>query len=388
MRLSAAEREAFLTAFDSAYINQIELDVLLGGHLNRRLSDILNTASVDASMPVVFIQLLEAAEQGGWILDLIEAAADHRSGNAHLQVLHQQVSARPDAAIQNPYDVCLLWGREPVFGRSRMKENVEALQDPTKGIRICVVDGPKGSGKSYTHLFITYLHDLAHANRHAQVQPFDLVMIDLESLAMGSSATGEPGGEAAVSNASGANDADEDVSRPLLRDIADEIAFGLGLDRDGMPTPGEEQAARWTRFFSAWLNGELQRRNTPTWIVFDVCKPFMGGEVGDLIRQLAARVTTSLPNVGLVLLNCEMDELPVQVSTSAITEEIEAITEEDIFELFRHILAFDADAPGDVEDRAIDHTARVLNRVDGSHPRYLWRLNQSVKEELAAIQNA
>jgi len=340
------------------------------------LSDIVNTGALDASMPVVFAELLQAAQEEGWVLDLIEAAAAHRSGNLHLQTLQQQVTARPDAKLDNPYESCLLWGREPVFGRRRMKRNVEALQDPTKGIRICVVDGPSGSGKSYTHLFIRYLHDLAHATLHAQVDKFDLVMIDLESLSMGQSSADGP---------------DEDVSRRLLQDIAEEIAFGLSLDRDGMPRPGEEQASRWTRFFSAWLHGELRQRNQPTWIVFDVCKPFMGGSVGDLIRQLAGRVTTSLPNVGLVLLNCEMDDLPVQVSTSALAEEIDSITEEDVYTLFRHVLvlqeAEDAEASQDLDERAIDHTARVLNRVDTSHPRYLWRLNQSVKEELTAIQN-
>jgi len=186
-----------------------------------------------------------------------------------------------------------------VLDRAALTQALGQLADRASQTKILVVNGPRGSGKSFTFQIIVRFAE--------QVQTIRLAYVDL---------------------------AHDPVPGPV--DLARELALRMGLSPDPVP-PEHAQAARYVRELAIWLVGRAQASDRDWWWTLDgLSSPALPAETRDLVRALAAEVRYA-SSVRLVLLDFN-EPLSADVWPFVFREELPPIGEREVRD-FIHDLA-------------------------------------------------
>lgn len=338
-------RQAVATAYD---LDSLEQD-LYG--IGRQLSDL----SPADTLPNVAYRVLRAAENEGWLADLLEMLRASRFPAvreiatrmlADATVAATGAARTPPAgggATADPYRSHLV-GELLFIDRTPLRAHVKDLLSDTPS-RVLVVTGARPCGKSYTWHYVQHL-----AGHLADITP---VLVDLGEWV-------EP-------------------SRPM--ELMTSIALQLRLPP---PTVDEHaQSAAQVQSLRDWLVGQLLDREGRWLFVFDSLDHVaQREETLQLIEYLAgAAIRRRLTGLRVVLLGYA-DRLPIDPLESVLTEEIGDIGEPELREFFQ-TLALGAQLT--LTDQALDHAVRgVLDLLPRERDRKLRELSRTVR----AVGNA
>ena len=354
MKLSGKELERLHEALLEAFGKRDELERMLLFKLSRQLDHL---APEDDLESVVFV-IINRAQRENWLGDLVKGAHTANPASPRLREFHDWYVSLPAASVAaDPYAVLYMYDREPLLGRPELRRHVKTLNLPSAGARIFVVDGDPVSGKSYTLNYISYLKE--------HVGGFQFAWVDLQALTL------KFGG----------------ALRP--EDVGESIGRQLRLDLSTMPARGNEQAARWSQFFSDWFTGVIGESDEIYWIILDECRRYLRQDIRDLVQELAQRIAFQLDNARLVLLHQKKSDLPVNVLARVEEERIQNIGESELIEFFQSI--HDRVRAGisdeEFENRIVSSVARVLRQVPPTGDRRLEYLSAAAREEAISILN-
>jgi Effector-associated domain 1 len=229
------------------------------------------------------LALVEEAEQGLWLADLVAAAIKARPGDLVLAKFEEELISRALPADFDPFDICCLSGEFVLVDRRDLRLALKAMSRPD-GKRILLVRDKKPpakdaalatkTGKSMTVQFISALNQ--------QLGGFELVWVDLEKF-------GNDLGKGVPITA-------RDLGLKLMR----QLRYTIG----SVPAePTDLQWSRWNTEF--WDEFESQARNhkSNVWIVIDEFnKVALPQGTLDLVKKLADGLRVTLHNFRLVLL--------------------------------------------------------------------------------------
>jgi hypothetical protein len=283
-----------------------------------------------------------------WLHQLLVEAADDRPASPDLVRLRdetQPISVPAD----DPWKSVMING-QPLVDRDPIRFAIRDLEGQRS--RILIVHGEPTSGKTHTVNLVTW--------RASQNQD-RLVLLDLERLWV--AASGNVAADA----------------RPRLapRDVAMSLCDQLQIDHGIIPR-SDEQDSRWAIAFCDRLQARLDAATT-YWVVIDEFnKVPVSQQAGDLFKELATRVSTTLTNVRLVLLGYN-DTLSTNVEPGVIREQVGYLLENDLkvyfAELYR-IIGRPDDAQGIAES-----FARVRSKLTQQDLAVLRDLGRALGQE-------
>jgi hypothetical protein len=280
--LDGIQRQELSAALLSAFPALADFDLMLRSRVNQRRERV----SAVAAMPDVISAVVEAAEDEFWTPSLIAGACAARGGNPDLQAFIAGYPAldpaQAPAAPVNHYEVTFFVGGRVFLCRSDLRKHLQLFGRGTNS-RVLVVNGERGSGKTYSKDFVGYLLQFDPAkqterNRLAYVD-LDQYVTDLESLAL-------------------------------------KIGRALTLDPATIPRQSKadkEQDSRWLPDLYAWLCGGVNTGDHDVWwLVLDGFRvQSLPPEALDLIDMLGNFADTETTRLRLILLNYPRpDSLP------------------------------------------------------------------------------
>lgn len=222
-----------------------------------------------------------------------------------------------DVAVADPLETVWLPNGAPLVNRMQLRKGVRELLRPG-GVRILVVNGPPGSGKSYSAAFIRGIGQATGEFKVAQVQH-------------------GPGSEPYYGPAE------------LARDLGSQ----LGIEQ----RPRSSGTSDWAyyRTLVAELVGAAIDSREPWWWILDGFSSRGRQDIMEFILLLAERVTAN-SDVRLVLLGYDQS-LPEQVEGLAYREEISPISESDIREF---LTALSRTARRAADEGSIEQSIRTI----------------------------
>jgi hypothetical protein len=290
---------------DEALRDAFDLDTLrrmLWYRLGFKLEEIVSSES---NLRTAVEKVIQTARQRGSIWKLVRAALEENPSN---ELLREFVATYPQydkttswIPPHDPYEAYLL--RAQRFFINRVDFRV-ALRDLSKsdGERVLVINGERGSGKTYSREMINYLTEVLDDHKALYV---DLDMFEY---------------------------------RP--DDLAATIGRQMGRDVTTMPKQYDEQVSRWTHNLCDWIFEDFIKNERFTWwFVFDGFRQrLLQPETRDLIGELATRAEGPVRQCRLVLLNYT-EMLPADIDCFIKRETIRSIGREDLIPFFNHLFS-------------------------------------------------
>ena len=220
------------------------------------------------------------------------------------------------------FDVCRLTGSFVLVDRAPLRAKLKGL-NTAAGRRILKVNGARGSGKSHTVRFITYLADMLG---------FSAIVVDLEDY----------------------RDDDPPTAEVLSQHLVSLLGYGLLVAE-----PTDTQWSRWIISFCNDFEAAAQRDPHDRWIVIDAFNSVVVEQNAlDLVGALAKRVSLRLPHFRLVLVGFE-GELPDKVSGHLDEERVSHLRDRDLVEFFvkafaQHGIVSDVEGVAATVERVLD----------------------------------
>jgi hypothetical protein len=256
------------------------------------------------------------------------------------EALEQLVRNQRDPA--DPLSTRWLSPGRPFLNRSALREGVRGLMSPA-GPRILLVNGPSGSGKSYTAGFIQYIAEKTRAFRAANI------VLD---------STYGPA------------------------DLAREFAFHLGLDAGSIPATDDQTHTRYVLQLAYWFLAQARASRSEWWLILDgFSSADLSPDTQQLVQTLVDSIERESTPLRLVLLGFD-EPLPVEAGPNIYREHITPIREVDIREFVVDLLA---SASGDVTQEGIDEVMEQLLRDLPTGPQRLSRLNPRLESLVLAL---
>ena len=339
-KLTGHELAQLHHALLSAYSSYASLAQMVFFECGVSLRDI--TPEQEPIGAVVF-NLIVRAQADGWIDRLVAGAQRDRPNNPELAAL-----AAPPSAVESgaaPVEAILLPGGRPFLNRQGLRWALRELLR-TDGSRVLVVNGPPGSGKSYSLALVRYL---------AAVLNFPVAWVDLQAEVW-------PGYTPA--------------------DLASALGRQMGADPGSMPTV-QGSPGRWVHQLGDWLTAEAAREDGRWWFVLDGAdQTDLPRETHDLIQYLAHQVAAAAFSLRLVLLGYE-EPLPLGIEERVLRDNIGPIGQADLWHFFARLFAQEGleYAPEAVE-AAVD---AVLQAVPESHPERPLLLSRAVTQAVSLL---
>ena len=309
VKLSPKQRVELRTALISAFATEGDLWDLLADPLNKDYKDYVGNNGLYREKVG---DLLRGAENDDWVFDLILAAAQARPSDPELDRLAQTFKPVAVAAHLDQYGTCRLSGDYLLFNRASLRNAVRDQLNNVIGKRILVVQDesppPQGetrrtkTGKSHTIQYISYL---------CQVQGgFDYAYIDLESL------------DQRITGITG----EESSARIQPIDLAAQLVRKIGLGDELLPTiPNDAQWSSWVLTCCDNIEAGLRRKGGNWWIVIDAFNAvLLPQQTLDMVKELAVRISISLPKVRLILLGYSDSFPPDKVMPHVETERLKS----------------------------------------------------------------
>lgn len=255
--------------------------------------------------------------------------------------------------------------RTPVFGASKnpmidretLRDAVSNMAGSTGG-SVLAVQGPKGSGKSYTATFISHVVQ----NRRIRIATIDLTDLLAETTA----------GE-------------------LVETIAMQIGRSESISRIP-PRPPHDQTARWVLQLTDWLIGEIRiLLANPTldkvWIVFDGFAAVRDKVIDPSLRDLALRLagrSQTIPELVVVLL--DYPEVLPKIESQIQRETLNLPTKEDVERFYRAVNQL---SPRPVPDallpKLVEATWQEADPYDPDDHAWLTRLSAAARKRLRGL---
>lgn len=194
-----------------------------------------------------------------------------------------------DVLGRDKFEVTVLRGDRVFLDREYLRQALREMADPA-GRRILVVNGPHGSGKTYTR---EYVLDVTFGTPNHRV-----VYLDLDTADYGPA------------------------------ELASDICQQVGYESKSMPKLNNESPERWVaRLNSSLLAGLTSNTAIKWWLILDGFTKPLQAETKQLIDELAIRAREA--DLRMILLGCTA-ELPVRLATEVIREDIKPIGREDV----------------------------------------------------------
>lgn len=227
------------------------------------------------------------------LMGLHVGAAPNGSGESYgvpaAAIIAQLQRLGLDLVGRDKFETTLLRGDRVFLNRNELRQALKEMTSPT-GRRILVVNGPPGSGKTYTR---EYVLEVTYRTPNHSV-----VYLDLDTADFGAT--------------------------ELAHAISEQIDYDLGLIT---PIPQESAARAIQRLCSSLLAGFARNSTTKWWLIFDGFSKPVRSETRELIESLVRRAGE--PDLRIILLNYTFD-LAVDLSSRAIREDINPIGREDV----------------------------------------------------------
>jgi hypothetical protein len=197
-------------------------------------------ADADSYRDVVF-KLVDWAEMHGLLGELVMQARAHNPAQPELRAFAEQIGWDRDMASRgmsapirdtDPYAVTMLPDGSPFLGRNMLRAELRNLSRPG-GVRVLVVQGAEGVGKSYSLRLIMHLSRV--------LGTFKVAWIDLDQEAYVMLGPGE---------------------------LARHLATQIGRNPDSLPAE-EPQTNRWVLRLGDWLIAQLNHSSINWWFVLD-----------------------------------------------------------------------------------------------------------------------
>jgi hypothetical protein len=341
MQLNDVEAGRLVAALADAY-DLGRLTLLLQGRLGKRIDQLASIRGV--SLTVIATQVVQAARQQGWDQNLVEAAIADRPDAPALRDFFEKYRAdKPGAA--DPYETRLLGAGRLFIDRQALRRALRSLSAPD-GARVLVIDGPRGSGKTYSFQMIRHL--VENLGGHW------VLYVDLGR-----------------------------ILRPEPEELTATILSRMGGDLGAIPPPGLESPTRRVLRLGDTVQREARRVGGTYWLVFDGCD---GTELPpatrDLVLELARRTAEDFAELRVVLLGFAAP-LPVEVHDTALREMIPPLGPEDVVDFLHQVCTQRGISLSEAELRPV--VERIFQEVPSGVPDRTRRLANATSQVLAAL---
>ncbi len=194
-----------------------------------------------------------------------------------------------DIVGRNKFEVTVLRGDRAFLDRAVLRQALREMLTPD-GRRVLVVNGPHGSGKTYTR---EYVLDVTFRTPNHRV-----VYVDLDAAELG----------------------------PV--ELVNAIGQQIGYELTSITQGRGETRTRWiTRLCAALISALTSNTSIKSWLIFDGFSRPLSAETRDLVVEIAQRAAQA--DLRIVLLNYTLD-LPARLSQQVIREDIKPIGREDV----------------------------------------------------------
>lgn len=266
-------------------------DVLL--RINR--GDLDRHVKKNAAFPVRIRLLIGVANSGGWLIELIQQVALSRANNVRVKSFiasYKYLDPANNPVLANPWDSHKLLAGKLFLGRPNLRSFLRQMEDPFDRKVLVITSARRQIGKSYTADLVQFV---SHGKPLSRVTYIDL-----------------------------------DVDTFDLRSLARKIAVDWNIDPDKLPTPDQEQAARWSQQLTKFLI-----RTPPVedpvirWILLDGFRErVLPPEIQEFIEQMAAAVQSN-DAFRLILLNYTQP-LPITIKFLCFSHTVTQVTVKEI----------------------------------------------------------
>ena len=261
-------------------------------------------------------------------MDLVGRAHDDVPAEDRFNDILALLRTHIPGANLDPFGACRLGGTQVMVDRDDLRDALREMATPM-GSRILLLEGDSNTGKSHAQYLLTYLQQ--------SLAQFKLVLVDL------------------------ARDA-QNLAEPLHAEhLGGRIAAQMRVTPPTAPT--EKQRAKWVLEFCDHLQAlsggdELQQ----WWIMIDhFDKVLLPKATVDLVKELAFRITTTLPAFRLILIKYG-HEFDKDVRNFLLTRTMKQVTQADLTAFF-HRASQDYGRIPDA-DKVAQAVAKVLQQVD------------------------
>jgi hypothetical protein len=324
---------------------------LLGDHFTmadlRRLvtdasQDFESVVHQNANKPDAIMDILDGAERNGWVTALLEkltvnlearlsSPLKETAVRAVRDILdHLKVQLGRGTALGDPFNTCFVRGGWPYVNRPNLRKAFATLAE-TGGLRIAVVNGPPGSGKTYSKELPQFV---------AEVQQYAKFKVYYK-----------------------------DVSEGAYAITADKLAQSiLNAWSVESPIPAQlSQSSSYATELSEWLASKVPKGET-WWIVVDglaQITPDRG--LLDFLMALAGHIADTPHALRLVLLDLgDQNTLPVPAEQMATKVKIGPMTTDDLVDHFFRTLHMANAAPNPFDPKLMLNKAQnILGRITG-----------------------
>ena len=288
--------------------------------------DLESIAGANADKTKAAFRVLIAANNEGWLTELLTGFRDERPDDPALKAFTESLLAAPGAVPPDPYNACYPDSR-PCVNRASLRSTLRSLV--AGQARILIVRGESRTGKSHTANLIKAL---------SRNVGFEVIAVDLVRYA-----------------------AAGDVTPP---DIGRALADQMGLT--GAPALGNEQLSRWTLSYFDWLVGQMRNRAETFWVVIDGFQSISVSQaVNDFVDELCARINGTLLTMRAVLISYER-ELSSDIDPILSTDVTGAITVDDLTRFFVQFYRDHKPQVTEIDTKASTHAsdvAQVMNNT-------------------------
>lgn len=304
------------------------------------------------------------------LLKFVRVLHEENSTNPELNSF---VASLPEAFIRpnsnptlDPYEVRCLWGssKMPFINRSELRSNLKKLATPGGLPVAMVINGEKGTGKTYTARLIEFI-----SNKYDEisVMPFHL-------------------------------DDKNETSKLDAGELMRQISRRLDFDTNTLPeqTSGD---AKWAGELCDWFAGKMLRRSmelavipgqiVPTlWLVIDgIQQASLPASTDFLIKGLVARAGDNFPNLRVILLDYKEPLIAIQPRIEM--EDIVRPGRTDLRDFFMEMLKLQQKQVDNLDDLIRDDIEEIIAELErddavGLHalPGRLRNLEQKLMEQL------
>lgn len=287
--------------------------------------------------------------------ELIVALHDSHQGspelNAFVDSLPPEVLRPKLNPTTDPYKTCCLWGSSkiPFVNRQELRFNLRQLAQPGGMPVAMVVNGGKGSGKSYTARMIEFI-----SNKYAEI---DVLAIHLD-----------------------------DMTEPAKLDagsMMELISLNLAFDVTTMPAQSSGDA-KWADELCAWFAGKMRIRSmelaaipgkiVPTlWLLIDgIDNAGLPASTDFLIKGLVKRSGDNFPKLRVVLIDYR--EPLVTIQPRLETEDIRIPGRTDLRDFFVELLAIRQKQVADIDQLVQSHIEEIVSQLAADEEKGLHRL--------------
>jgi hypothetical protein len=337
--LPAASRVVLAHEFARAFTSLAGLREVLASELGAHLDEIVPASD---SLQNAILQVVTWASNQGRLGDLITAAVARNPQNAKLRALAtifpQSVAADPvtppPGETADPFKTVMLPGGVPFVNREAFREGARALTRPG-GPTVLVVNGPHGTGKSYSLQFLTHLS--------MKLRTFNVASIDIATAPYASIESVE-----------------------VVRTLAAQI----GRDPDALPPLDPElHVGRAINRLIDWFLAEIALSQANWWLVFDgFDNPAIPFETHHLVYAVTKAAAEGRPNnLRVVLLGYPDALVPSALRSQIVREEIAPLRREDVHAFIRELSRSRAIAIGPAQVSSVVDAVMQL----GDDPRLL-----------------